>query len=131
VKWGLFALLLWTLPAHAASFDPDKAEGNIFDSCLKLEEKSFEPEDYQLVLEVGVCRGFVLGWLQARATGPHRYCPPAAARLYDYIQIFNAFVKKNAVWRTRAPGNALEASLADTYPCAPNPVGKGKSDERR
>lgn len=131
VKWGLLALVLWVFPAHAASFDPDKAEGNIFDSCLRIEEKNFQPEDYQLVLEVGVCRGFVLGWLQARATGHHRYCPPPAGRLYDYIQIFNTYVKKNPVWRTRAPGNALEAALADVYPCTPSAGDKAKGDARR
>lgn len=93
----------------------DQAMHNIFDTCLVPEKLVSGPGgNYQDIMAMGVCYGWVLGWFEGNSKPT--YCAPAA-RIYDSILIFNAFVRKNPVWRTRYPGDALRASMEDAFPC--------------
>ena len=113
-KWAVFAgLLFMSLNVRAADIDVDRAPKNIFDACQVVEERSDGTQQY--IFDNAFCRGYVYGlWSRSNAC-------IGAQRLYDLVLIFNAFVRKNPVWRTRNPQDALEAALLEAFPCPAKP----------
>lgn len=112
--------LLWALAGPAVAAEP--AERDIFDHCQALEraltagggDRRLGGDGGQLI-SAGVCNGFVWGYV-AGTSDKQRYCLPSFYPS-DVGLVFNAFVKRQPVWRMRNPGDALEAALIDAFPC--------------
>lgn len=115
-KWVTFIFFL-AYPAYAAELDPDRAD-KVFDSCPILEKLTTQGStDDQDVLAAGVCRGFVIGRLRTPIWST--LCTPTDGFIvYDLALIFNAYVKKNPVWRTRSAQAAFDAAMEDAFPCS-------------
>lgn len=115
-KWVLLGALLSISPALASlsDVDVDRPAKNLFDACLSVETRGTETGE-QYAFDNAFCRGYVL------ASWAHSNACIGSQRLYDLVLIFNAFVRKNPVWRTRGPVPAIEAALLDAFPCPAKP----------
>lgn len=118
MKWAVLGLLLFFSPAEtkAAEIDVDAPFDNIFEACRHI-RATYSSENLQPAYDDGVCRGFIFGWMSLAHRASVNYCQANGVKLSDVALIFNAFVVKNPVWRTRQPIDALSAAMVDAFPC--------------
>jgi len=115
MRWGIIAVFM-ALPALAQDEPPvdvDAALSNIPDVCRNLEDQRYNSR--QELFEMGVCYGFVRGAWPSDGAGDTCI---GAQKAYDLALIFNAFVRRYPVWRTRSPRSAFVAAMRDAFPCS-------------
>ena len=114
-KWAALAGIVTALcfaDAGATELDINRPQSDVFRAC-KLVDRFMTSgvTEHQDVLDVGFCYGFISGlWSQSPAC-------IGAQRTTDIVLVFNAFVEKNPVWRTRGPVPAFLAAMLDAFPC--------------
>lgn len=118
-KWAALFLLLSTSSVAAENEVNGDAVGDIYAACDTMKRVMDAGKgSYKDMFAGGVCQGFIVGSMAFIRRQPAAYCYPEDGVTYsNLVLIFVSFVSKNPVWRTRDVDDAIEAALADAFPC--------------